>query len=297
MADKFRKPERRPAKNTGQRALEAPSGKRGQFQGQDLARGVGEGGDGESAVIYGRKPVAELLRHAPGRIQRVMLAKSDGSTGGLQAIASDAGRRGIEAVSASPAELDNLSGFGVHQGVAALLKPAQSRSLDEIVAKGKAGRGLILALDQITDPHNFGAILRAAEAAGVDGVVVPRSGSSPITPVVRKSSAGAAELVPICFVSNLSQAITRFKKEGFWIIGTSLEPRSQSVFETDFPHPAVIVIGSEGKGIRRLTEEGCDLLVQIPMQGLIQSLNVSQAAAVVLFELLRRAVSPKAVAP
>ena len=271
MKNKFRKPERRTERSAGQRPQDAR----------------GESGE-EPAVIYGRKPVAELLRHAPERIERVLLGKSDGSAAGLQAIAADAAQRGIAAVSVAPVELDNVSGFGVHQGVAALLKPAPSRSLDEVISKSKAGRGLVLALDQITDPHNFGAILRAAEAAGVDGVVVPRSGSSPITPVVRKSSAGAAELVPICFIPNLSQALSRLKKEGFWIIGTSLEPRSQSVFETDFPHPAVIVIGSEGKGIRRLTEESCDLLVQIPMQGLIQSLNVSQAAAIVLFELFRR---------
>lgn len=241
----------------------------------------------ETAFIYGRRPVQEALRHASKRVIEVVLAEH-GGRGGLEDLAAAARQAGVRLRLAAEDELERLAPDAVHQGAFAYVRPREPVSLDELAAAGKNGRGLIVALDHVTDPHNFGAVLRAVECAGADGVLVSKSGSSPVTPVVRKSSAGASELVPLCIAANLVQALEKLKSAGFWIVGTALDERSVPLYQAEIPTPAVIVIGSEGKGIRRLTAEKCDVLLQIPLAGMIQSLNVSQAAAVVLFEAARR---------
>jgi len=142
-------------------------------------------------------------------------------------------------------------------------------------------------LDSIQDPHNLGAILRTAECAGVDGVVITKHHSAPVNETVAKTSAGAAEILKIAPVNNLSQALKELKENGFWIAGTSLE-NSKNYLETDYKIPLALILGNEEKGIRRLTAESCDFLIKIPLKGKIQSLNVSVAAGVILFEILRK---------
>jgi 23S rRNA (guanosine2251-2'-O)-methyltransferase len=257
-------------------------------------RGAKGARDESASLIYGRRPITEILRHAPERIEKLLIAgrafsqagSSDGAApdgGELKSILELAKKSGIVGTAVDRQALDDLTSGGVHQGVAAHLSAAPAFSLEKLAAMAKEQNGIIVAIDQVTDPHNFGAVLRAADGAGASGAIVPKSGSSPVTAVVRKSSAGAADVLPLCQVSNLGQALERLKKEGFWVIGTALSETSTDLYQAELALPAVVVIGSEGKGIRRLTAELCDFLIEIPMSGALQSLNVSQAAAVVLF--------------
>ncbi len=166
--------------------------------------------------------------------------------------------------------------------------PSPDVSLDEAAALALAGTGLIVALDQVVDPHNVGAIFRAAAAFDVDAVVMHKDRSSPLTDAARRVSQGGADVVPHVSVTNLVRALEKLKKQGFWILGTTLGPGSSKLAELEVPRPAVLVMGSEQKGLRRLVAEKCDLLATIPMSEKMQSLNVSQAAAVTLYELRRR---------
>ena len=161
-------------------------------------------------------------------------------------------------------------------------------SLKEVIAAAKNGRGLILALDEVCDPQNLGAIFRVADAVGVDGIISTDKRSASLTDVARKASAGASEFIPFSVVKNLQRSFEELKKQGFWILGTALSDDAQSLYELDVGHPLVVVLGSEGSGMRELTKKSCDFLVEIPMRGVVESLNVSQAASVVLFELQRK---------
>ncbi len=186
-------------------------------------------------------------------------------------------------------ELDLLAPELRHQGVLAVMPPShldQFSGEDVLDAPATADR-LLLVLDGVTDPHNLGACLRTAEAAGVTAVIVPKDRASGLTPVVRKVAAGSAERVALLPVTNLARTLEQLKDKGYWITGLAGEAE-ESLFDVDLTGPVVLVLGAEGEGLRRLTREGCHRLVKIPMQGQAESLNVSVAAAVCLFEAVRQ---------
>ncbi len=189
--------------------------------------------------------------------------------------------------SADSERLHSLAGHDRHQGLVALAeKMTVARTLPELV-DGIEGPALLLVLDGVTDPHNLGACLRVADGAGVHGVVVPKDRSAHVNATVTKVASGAAEVVPLIAVTNLARSMKELKEMGITLIGTDEEAEA-SIYELDLTGPIGIVIGAEGDGMRRLTRENCDQLVRIPMQGVVESLNVSVASGVCLFEAVRQ---------
>jgi len=185
-------------------------------------------------------------------------------------------------------ELDKLA-EGVHQGVVAEVTPSQVWSEEMLthLLDRLDGVPLLLVLDGVTDPHNLGACLRSADAAGVQAVIVPRDRSASLSPVVRKVACGAAETVPLVAVTNLARTLKQLQQRGLWLVGTAGEAE-QFIYDVDLKVPSVIVMGAEGAGMRRLTRENCDYLARLPMAGAVSSLNVSVAAGVCLFEAVRQ---------
>jgi 23S rRNA (guanosine2251-2'-O)-methyltransferase len=204
---------------------------------------------------------------------------------------------GVKPHARDRAALDRMTGGARHQGVVARYNaPA---ALPDSALAGlveAAGRNaLVLVLDGVTDPHNFGACLRSAEAAGVTAVVVPKDRAVGVTPTVRRASAGAADRVPIVAATNLARALKALKEAGVWLVGLAGDT-DQSVYSVDLDGPIAVVLGGEGEGMRRLTRENCDFVAKIPMQGDIESLNVSVATGIVLFEALRQRAARQAKA-
>jgi 23S rRNA (guanosine2251-2'-O)-methyltransferase len=190
---------------------------------------------------------------------------------------------GVKLVSVSKKRVEEVAGGGTHQGVVARVEPYPYAGLDELLA---APEPLILVLDGVEDPRNLGAILRAADGAGATGVVIPKNRAAGVTPVAVKASAGASEHVRVARETNLRRALDRMKKSGVWTYAA--EPGGSEPKDVDLSGPAALVLGSEGSGIRRLVREGCDGAISIPMRGAVSSLNVSVAAAVLLYEALRQ---------
>jgi 23S rRNA (guanosine2251-2'-O)-methyltransferase len=184
-----------------------------------------------------------------------------------------------------------------HQGVLAWVKAPDSRKAQDLDAllDGLDGPPLLLVLDGVTDPHNLGACLRSADGAGVNAVIAPKDKAVGLTPVAVKVASGAAESVPFVQVTNLARTLDALKEQGIWLIGTAGDA-SQTLFETDLKGPVALVLGSEGKGLRRLTRERCDILARLPMQGRVDSLNVSVAAGICLYEALRQRLTRSASA-
>ena len=239
-------------------------------------------------LVFGMHAVRAMLARQPARVRRVWLlaGRHDARIEELRALAVQAG---VPIGQRGQAELTELAGGGVHQGVIAELTPAAALSesaLHEVVQAGE-GPPLVLVLDGVQDPHNLGACLRTADAAGVRAVVVPKDRAVGLTPVVRKVAAGAAEAVPLVQVTNLARALRELKELGLWIVGTEGEG-DQSLYEADLKGPLAVVMGAEGSGMRRLTREQCDFTVSLPMLGTVESLNVSVAAGVVLYEAVRQ---------
>ncbi|MFI4968732.1 MAG: 23S rRNA (guanosine(2251)-2'-O)-methyltransferase RlmB, partial [Lysobacterales bacterium] len=197
---------------------------------------------------------------------------------------------GVKPHARDRAALDKMTGGGRHQGVVGYYNapaPLPESALAGLVEK--AGReALLLVLDGVTDPHNFGACLRSAEASGVTAVMVPKDRAVGVTPTVRRASSGAADRVPIVSVTNLARALKGLKDAGVWLVGLAGKESPQSIYAVDLNGPIAIVLGSEGEGMRRLTSESCDFLAHIPMRGDVESLNVSVAAGIALFEVLRQ---------
>jgi 23S rRNA (guanosine2251-2'-O)-methyltransferase len=178
-----------------------------------------------------------------------------------------------------------------HQGLVAFLQPVSPPPLSELIELAKQENGVIVALDEVQDPHNLGAVLRVAEATAAVGVILPQDRSAQLTPAARKVSVGASELVPVCQVVNLRRALQDLKKAGVWVIGAAVSDEAQDLFSFEPNLPCVLVLGSEGRGLRQGILEECEQLVRIPMRGVLDSLNVSQSAAVLLYEFLRRRAS------
>jgi 23S rRNA (guanosine2251-2'-O)-methyltransferase len=240
------------------------------------------------SVACGIHSVRVMLTRTPQRVRRVLLA-SGRDAGRLGEIRELAQRAGVQVGAADDALLDKLAEGGRHQGVVAelLAKAGDPETQLEEALEAAQGAPLLLVLDGVQDPHNLGACLRSADAAGVAAVIAPRDRAAGLTPVVRKVAAGAAESVPFVSVVNLARTLRELKDRGIWLIGTS-DDADKTLFEADFTGPTALVMGSEGEGMRRLTRESCDQLVSIPMAGVVESLNVSVATGVALYEAVRQ---------
>ncbi len=234
----------------------------------------------------GINAIDALLGHQPERVIQIWAA---GSSPRIQALLERAARHGVPVQQAQPAALDKLAEGETHQGIVAEFRasePLQEGDLVEIVEN--AGSDVLLVLlDQVQDPHNLGACLRSAAAAGADAVVIPRDRAAGMTPAVRRAAAGAADIVPLIEVPNLARAIERLQKSGVWCVGLAGEA-DNSLYATDLKGPLALVMGGEEQGLRQLTRKRCDALARIPMRGGTESLNVSVATGVALFEAIRQ---------
>ena len=245
-------------------------------------------GDAETYVIYGVMPVLEILRASAGRIRKIAVsnARSDQHTSEILDVAK---RSGVPVNRLARSEIAELVPAGVnHQGIAAFVKTAEYASADDIIKKAENDpNAMFLVLDGIEDPRNLGAILRTAECAGVTGIFLPERRAAGLTDTAVKSAAGAAALVDVAKVKNQNRLIEELKSKGIWVVGAAGDGELE-YSEWDFCQKTAIVLGSEGKGLHRLTAEKCDILVKIPMSGRISSLNVSVAAGVLLYEAVRQ---------
>ena len=238
-------------------------------------------------VIEGRNAVIEALR-AGTAIDKIYLAKGD-TDSALGHIANTARANGVVVVNTDRRKLDEMSRTHAHQGVIAVAAVREYASIEDIFqrAEEQGEAPLIVLCDELSDPHNLGAVIRTAECAGAHGVVIPKRRSAGLTAIVAKTSAGAVSHIPVARVPNLTALMKELQKRGVWIFGAEMNGTT-SLYEADLKGPAAIVIGSEGSGMSRLVAETCDFTVSIPMKGKINSLNASAAAAILLYEAVRQ---------
>ncbi|HTS64299.1 MAG TPA: 23S rRNA (guanosine(2251)-2'-O)-methyltransferase RlmB [Candidatus Acidoferrales bacterium] len=236
------------------------------------------------SVLSGIHPVAEALR-AARPLDRILIAQGAGGPR-LQEIIDLARRAGVPVRFEPRSALERLAGSSAHQGIVALGAARQYAEIDSLLESS-----LLVVLDGVEDPHNLGAIVRTAHAAGAGGIVIPERRAASVTDVVAKAAAGALEHLPVARVSNVNRALEELKRAGYWIYG--LDERGAETYDRiDYAARSVIVLGGEGKGLHEQVRKHCDLLVRIPMAGKISSLNVSVAAGIVLFEWRKRAAAP-----
>jgi 23S rRNA (guanosine2251-2'-O)-methyltransferase len=237
--------------------------------------------------VFGVHAVEALLRHHPKRVKQLWLAESRNDPR-VKTLLELAGQVRVPVGQKDRRELDEWA-EGVHQGVVAEVSPSQvwgEAMLDELLER-REGTPLLLVLDGVTDPHNLGACLRTADAAGALAVIVPKDKSATLNATVRKVACGAAEVIPLVAVTNLARTLEKLQQRGLWVVGTAGEAE-QELYQQDLTGPIVLVMGAEGKGMRRLTRDLCDFLVKLPMAGSVSSLNVSVATGICLFEALRQ---------
>ncbi|MGD9842793.1 MAG: 23S rRNA (guanosine(2251)-2'-O)-methyltransferase RlmB [Steroidobacteraceae bacterium] len=245
----------------------------------------------EASLVFGMHAVRTLLQRQADKVEQLLLVRGreDARMSEVLQLARD---HAVKVEFRSAHDLDQLARGERHQGVLAKLVKVDNLgegALDEIL--DKAGTvPLVLVLDGVTDPHNLGACLRTADAAGVHAVIVPRDRAAGMSPTVRKVAAGAAETVPLIQVVNLARTLRWLKERGFWLVGTD-DQAAIALHTAKLAGPLAVVMGAEGEGMRRLTKENCDLLVNIPMRGVVESLNVSVATGVMLYEVLRQRTS------
>lgn len=233
-------------------------------------------------IIYGLNPVLEAIRAHADRVRYVGISREHG--GKLRRTIDEAKRAGVAVRTLSPEQVDRLAGRGVHNGIVAELSESGYADFDDVIER--EATSFVLILDGITDPQNLGAILRVAEGFGVDIVVIPQHESVGLTPAAVKASAGASEWVPVAQVTNLARTIERLKELGYWVYAAALGGDRPD--EIDLKGKVAIVMGSEGKGVRRNVLEHCDRTVTIPMRGRLESLNVATACAVLCYEVWRQ---------
>ena len=244
-------------------------------------------------IVFGFHAVTVLLRQRPESVMELH-AGAERADGRMRDLLKLAEQKGVRVMGATSERLDGLSGHGRHQGVVArVAETARSHSLDDTL-DAVEGAPLVLVLDGIQDPHNLGACLRVADAAGVNAVVAPKDRAVGLGAVVSKVASGAAETMPFFAVTNLARTLRELKERGIWVVGTDADAKDD-LYTADFPDSVAWVLGAEGEGMRRLTREHCDFLVRIPMQGEVESLNVSVAAGIVLFESVRRRIKKEKV--
>lgn len=241
-----------------------------------------------SEYIVGRNPVIEYLQHRARYIEKIWVAEGS-SHSRVRHIIAKAQQAGIPVKRCARRELDSIEPSVPHQGVIALVNLTHYSDLPTILAKIQNNKtdSLLVMLDGVQDPRNLGAILRTADAANADAVLIPKNRAVGITPAVHKASAGASEHVPIARVTNIARTIDLLKKAGIWVVGSAGDA-SCAYTDANFKVPLCLVLGSEGGGIRRLVKQKCDYLVHLPMLGRIDSLNVSVAAGILLYEVLRQ---------
>ena len=241
----------------------------------------------KNEIIEGRNAVIEALR-AGRAIDKIFIAKGEVDKT-LGHIASNAREKGVVVVEADRRKLDFMSRTHAHQGVIALVAVREYCSVDDIlqIAEERGEAPFVIICDEISDPHNLGAIIRTAECSGAHGVIIPKRRSAGLTTIVDKSSAGAAEHMAIARVPNIPAVIKELKDKGLWVYGTAADGQSD-IWHTDFTGAAALVIGSEGDGMGRLVRESCDFIVSLPMKGQIGSLNASAAASILMYEVLRQ---------
>jgi 23S rRNA (guanosine2251-2'-O)-methyltransferase len=233
-------------------------------------------------IIYGVNPILESIRSHPERVRYVGIAREQSAR--HQRLIAEAKTAGVTVRNLTAEQIDRLAARGVHNGVVAEVSESSYADFDDVIAN--EATNFVLILDGITDPQNFGAVLRVADGFGVNLVVIPQHDSVGLTPVAVKASAGASEWVPVAQVTNLARAIEALQKSGFWVYAAAVggDPPGQ----IDFTGKVALVLGNEGKGIRRNVAEHCDRIVTIPMRGHVESFNVATAAAVLCYEVARQ---------
>lgn len=237
-----------------------------------------------SLVTYGRNSVMEFLR--AGKVRQIYL-KSGRHDERLQEILEEAKSRAVPIKEVEEEELDSMSGGVVHQGIAALLFPYEYQDMNAVIKKWEGKDPIFILLDGVEDVRNLGAIVRTAECAGAACVLLPNHKSSPVTAAAMKTAAGAFAYLPVCRIGNIQQTLKYLKEKGFWVVGTDMDGGSL-YYEANLKGPLVIVMGAEGKGMSPLTRRMCDFCVRIPMKGKVSSLNVSVAAALLLYEAVKQ---------
>jgi 23S rRNA (guanosine2251-2'-O)-methyltransferase len=244
----------------------------------------------QQELIYGLHAMTAVIDREPERVIEMFVLKGRDDDR-LTHIVNQARRHGISIQFCQRKTLDDKANGEQHQGVVARAKPGKvldEHDLDSILSN--TSTPFLLLLDGVTDPHNLGACLRTADAAGVHAVIVPKDKSAALTPTVRKVACGAAEVIPLIQVTNLSRTIKSLQDAGVWVVGTAGEAQ-QSIYECKLTGPTALVMGAEGKGMRRLTRENCDELIKLPMAGSVSSLNVSVATGICLYEIVRQRAS------
>lgn len=243
----------------------------------------------KSHLVYGIHAVTAALTRSPRSVSRVYLSddRNDRRLAGIEALA-DSGKVPLQRLARR--ELESRFTDQRHQGVVAECKPREPLSEPQMLSMltGLSQPALVLVLDGVTDPHNLGAILRTADAAGVDCVIAPKNASVGITPVVRKVASGAAESVAFCQVANLARSLAELQSIGLWLYGAAAGEGAVDYNSVDYGGSIGLVMGAEGKGLRRLTRQACDGLISIPMAGYVDSLNVSVATGICLYEVVRQ---------
>jgi 23S rRNA (guanosine2251-2'-O)-methyltransferase len=242
----------------------------------------------KSSKLFGLHSVQAAIDYSPGKIIRVWI-DAQRVDKRLGTIIGDLAALGIEPEKTDRKKLDRLADSNNHQGIAVEIEmPSEQTESDlKTMVENLTTTALLLVLDNVQDPHNFGACLRTADATGVQGVIITKDNAAGITPTVCKVASGAAETVPVYQVTNLARTLRWLKGEGVWIMGAAGEA-SQTVYQTDLTVPMALVIGAEGKGLRRLTKEQCDILIKLPMLGQVESLNLSVATGAFLYDTVRQ---------
>lgn len=243
-------------------------------------------------VLVGRNAVTEALKSGRG-INKLWIASGD-REGSVAEIAALAKERGIVLQYVERAKIEALAGGHRHQGVLAYVAPVPYAELEDILkaAEAKGEAPFLVLLDELEDPHNLGALLRTADATGVHGILIPKRRSVSLNATVAKTSAGAVEYVPVARIGNIAQTLKKLKEKGFWVAGADMDGE-KAYYEADLTGPLVLVVGSEGKGMSRLTKEACDFIVRMPMVGRINSLNASVAGSILMYESMRQRLQKK----
>lgn len=269
---------------------EAPRRKRPQMEAEPKHRE--EPRELPDDVLVGRNAVTEALKSGRG-INKLWIASGD-REGSVAEIAALAKERGIVVQYVERAKIEALAGGHRHQGVLAYVAPVPYAELDDILkaAEEKGEAPFLVLLDELEDPHNLGALLRTADATGVHGILIPKRRSVSLNATVAKTSAGAVEYVPVARIGNIAQTLKKLKEKGFWVAGADMDGE-KAYYEADLTGPLVLVVGSEGRGMSRLTKEACDFIVSMPMVGRINSLNASVAGSILMYESMRQRLQKK----
>lgn len=243
-------------------------------------------------VIVGRNAVTEALKAGRG-INRILVANGD-REGSIAEILATAKERGVVVQNVERNKIESLACGHRHQGVLAYVAPVPYAELEDILkaAEEKGEPPFLVLLDELEDPHNLGALLRTADATGVHGVLIPKRRSVSLNATVAKTSAGAVEYVPVARIGNIAQTLKSLKEKGFWVAGADMDGE-KAYYEADLTGPLVLVVGSEGRGMSRLTKEACDFIVSMPMVGHINSLNASVAGSILMYESMRQRLAKR----